>query len=87
MARNASSPRNPALPAPNYDYTELLPCLGVCNLADRACPVNMQFRCPLRRKTAASSYGFVGEDEAEGNGDADSAWPAMDRWGNRWCSG
>ena len=71
-----------------YDYTELLPCLSTCNKADRVCPVFLQFRCPVRHvSTALQSYAFLGKDRDIGDGSAETGWPALDQWGNRWCNG
>lgn len=90
ISRTPANPRSTNLPNPSYSYTELLPCLSVCNNADRTCPVNLQFRCPIKGVTANQTYGYVAEDEddaALGDGAPDSDWPAVDQWGNRWCSG
>jgi calcium channel MID1 len=84
--RTTTSPRNPATP-PAYEYTELLPCLSTCNAVDRACPVFLAFRCPLRGITAKESYAYLGSEVYEGDGSADTGPPALDRWGNRWCNG
>lgn len=72
-----------------YDYDELLPCLGVCNAVDRTCPALMLFTCPHRVVNGNETYGFFGQDDAEGDGSASSGSIARsaDRWGNRWCNG
>jgi calcium channel MID1 len=70
-----------------YGYTELLPCLSVCNAVDRQCPVNLHFRCPRRGTTANETYAFIGQKHSQGDGSAESRFPAGDKWGNRWCNG
>jgi calcium channel MID1 len=50
---------------------------------DRACPVFLGFRCPLRGDTANESYAFIGDDDDKGDGSEGSG----DKWGNRWCNG
>lgn len=72
-----------------YGYTELLPCLGVCNAVDRTCPAFVLFTCPHRAVNANETYGFFGQDNAEGDGSASSGpeTRSADRWGNRWCNG
>ncbi|RSH91307.1 stretch-activated cation channel mid1 [Saitozyma podzolica] len=87
VSRTAANPRDPGIYTPSYDYVELLPCLSVCNAADRTCPTSLQFRCPVRGVTANSSYGFVGNNADSGDGAKDTGWPAADQWGNRWCNG
>nr|ODN77362.1 hypothetical protein L203_06303 [Cryptococcus depauperatus CBS 7841] len=85
--RTSSNPRNPSLPAPSYDYDELLPCMSTCNKADRTCPVWLGVRCPKRKVNAAKSYAFVGDDHSFGDGSEDQGVIAADRWGRRWCNG
>jgi calcium channel MID1 len=73
-----------------YDYTELLPCLGVCNRVDRTCPAFMLFGCPYRDINANETYGFFGQDDAKGDGALGydgKGFRASDKWGNRWCNG
>ena len=84
--RTPSSPRIPTI-IPEYDYDELLPCLSTCNAVDRACPVFLGFRCPIRGISANSSYGYLGDDADRGDGNPALGLPASDRWGNRWCNG
>lgn len=86
VARTPDSPRLSDV-SPPYAYTELLPCLSVCNKADRQCPAFVQFRCPRRLVNAQQSYAFIGEDNDEDDGDPVNGEPALDRWGNRWCNG
>ncbi|KAH9939715.1 stretch-activated Ca2+-permeable channel component-domain-containing protein [Epithele typhae] len=86
---NASAAaRNPALPAFGEAYEVLLPCLEVCNAADRACPVFLGFKCPLPAFTASDSYavGYVdsGREGEVGGGATGGAW---DEFGNVWCNG
>jgi calcium channel MID1 len=71
---------------PPYAYTELLPCLSICNRADRRCPAFMQFRCPRRLVNAQQSYAFLGVENDQDDGDSANGIPASDRWGNRWCN-
>jgi calcium channel MID1 len=71
----------------NESYDELLPCLSTCNAVDRACPVNLNFRCPLRKHGAERSYAFVGNGPGYGDGSSDQEVPSRDRWGNVWCNG
>ncbi|PCH34749.1 hypothetical protein WOLCODRAFT_19550 [Wolfiporia cocos MD-104 SS10] len=85
--QNATNPRNTALPPYPENYTAVLPCVEVCNAADRACPPFLGFRCPLPQYTAGSSYGvgFIdsGVDGQVGGG---STGTAADQWGNVWCN-
>lgn len=85
IVRASASPRVSGI-TPPYAYTELLPCLSICNRADRQCPAFVQFRCPRRTVNAQKSYAFLGEENDEGDGDAANGLPASDRWGNRWCN-
>lgn len=88
IRRSLVSPRIPGIPlGPEAGYDELLPCLSTCNAVDRACPVNLNFRCPLRKYGAERSYGFVGDEPVYGDGSDDLGVPASDRWGNVWCNG
>ncbi|WVQ78119.1 hypothetical protein IAT38_000200 [Cryptococcus sp. DSM 104549] len=90
LPRTPTTPRNPSLPSSlfPYSYTELLPCLGVCNAADRACPVGMGVRCPKRKVNAAESYAFVGRGHDWGDGSGgEQGWESGNRWGARWCNG
>lgn len=75
--------------APAYAYDQLLPCLGVCNKVDRTCPAFVLFTCPHRGVNANETYGFFGQDDAEGDGSRDSGSIASssDQWGNSWCNG
>ena len=83
-----ATPRNPVLPAFNQAYDALLPCLEVCNAADRVCPIFLGFKCPLPRFTASRSYGvgFIdsGEDGEVGNG---ATGVGQDMYGNVYCNG
>ncbi|KAI0643232.1 stretch-activated Ca2+-permeable channel component-domain-containing protein [Trametes meyenii] len=85
--KSGTTPRNPVLPAFGSDYQTLLPCLETCNAADRACPSFLQFKCPLPKFTAASSYGvgFIdsGEEGVMGEG---LTGVAQDTYGNVWCN-
>ncbi|ODO11485.1 hypothetical protein I350_00265 [Cryptococcus amylolentus CBS 6273] len=85
--RTVDNPRNEDLPDAPYDYNELLPCLSVCNRADRQCPVWLGIRCPKRKVNAAKSYAFVGEHSSFGDGSAELGMASEDRWGNKWCNG
>ena len=84
---NASSPRNQSLPVFTDSYTVVLPCIEVCNAADRACPPFLGFRCPLPQYTASQSYGVgfidTGEKGVVGGG---LTGAGTDRWGNVWCN-
>jgi len=93
-SQDSNTTRNPNLPAfPGGNWTELLPCLEVCNAAERACPFFVGFQCPLPRFNAGSSYGvgFVdGDTSTNGgewveNGGMTGTW--QDRFGNVWCNG
>ncbi|OAX41807.1 hypothetical protein K503DRAFT_734974 [Rhizopogon vinicolor AM-OR11-026] len=79
--------RNPNLPNVSYSYQTVLPCLEVCNAADRACPNVLGIKCPNPRFNAASSYG-VGyiDSSAQGVFGGGSTGTAQDRWGNVWCN-
>ncbi|KAG1734588.1 stretch-activated cation channel Mid1 [Suillus lakei] len=85
--QSGSNARNPFLPNVSYSYQTVLPCLEVCNAADRACPNFLGIKCPIPRFNAASSYGVGFIDEGEqgvlGGG---STGVAQDRWGNVWCN-
>ncbi|KAL7422903.1 stretch-activated cation channel mid1 [Cryptotrichosporon argae] len=85
-ARDPVAARNPAVLAASYAYTELLPCLGTCNAVDRACPIALGYRCPLRSGYANESYAFVGQVSDKGDG-TDGSPDAADGYGNRWCNG
>lgn len=86
VERSPAAPRLPVV-VPPYEYTELLPCLSVCNSVDRDCILTLNFRCPLRNKVGNQSYAFYGEDDDQGDGSADTGQVSLDRWGNRWCNG
>ncbi|OJA21143.1 hypothetical protein AZE42_04360 [Rhizopogon vesiculosus] len=79
--------RNPNLPNVSYSYQTVLPCLEVCNAADRACPNFLGIKCPNPRFNAASSYG-VGyiDSSTQGVFGGGSTGTAQDRWGNVWCN-
>ncbi|KAI0075020.1 hypothetical protein K474DRAFT_1460005 [Panus rudis PR-1116 ss-1] len=83
----SATPRGPSLPPFSSPYNALLPCLETCTAVDRACPISMGFKCPVKRFTANASYGvgFIdsGEEGEEGGG---STGTAQDRWGNVWCN-
>ncbi|KZT01898.1 uncharacterized protein LAESUDRAFT_662995 [Laetiporus sulphureus 93-53] len=85
--QDAANPRSPYLPSFPQNYTAVLPCLEVCNAADRACPPFLGFQCPKPQYTAAMSYGVgyidSGEEGEVGGGSTGSA---VDRWGNVWCN-
>ncbi|KZT63560.1 hypothetical protein DAEQUDRAFT_770506 [Daedalea quercina L-15889] len=85
---SASNPRATGLPVYAENYTVVLPCLEVCNAADRACPPFLGFQCPLPQFTASMSYG-VGYIDAgvEGVVGGGSTGASTDRWGNVWCNG
>ncbi|KAI0942463.1 hypothetical protein AcW1_003091 [Taiwanofungus camphoratus] len=87
MQTNTSLQRNPNLPAFPEPWTQLLPCLEVCNAADRACPYFLGFQCPLPKYTAQYSYG-VGYIDSGNEGDmgGGSTGAADDYWGNVWCN-
>ena len=80
--QDAANPRSPYLPSFPQNYTAVLPCLEVCNAADRACPPFLGFQCPKPQYTAAMSYGVgyidSGEEGEVGGGSTGSA---VDRWG------
>ncbi|KAI9638344.1 calcium channel [Dioszegia hungarica] len=85
--RTVDAPRVPGVVlGGDQGYDELLPCLSTCNAVDRACPVNLNFRCPLRKHGADKSYGFLGDDPGYGDGSADLGVAAGDGWGNTWCN-
>ncbi|TCD65161.1 stretch-activated cation channel mid1 [Steccherinum ochraceum] len=80
-------PRNANLPAFTSNYDELLPCLETCTEVDRACPIMLGFKCPVKKFTASQSYGvgFVdtGEEGEQGGGITGAL---QDRYGNVWCN-
>ena len=82
---SSTAPRNAALG--NVNYTALLPCIEMCNAADRACPIFLGFRCPLIKYTASNSYGVGYIDSADGEvrGGGIPGVP-QDRWGNVFCN-
>lgn len=87
ISRTPDTPSAAHISTPAYPYTQLLPCLSNCRRVDRKCPVNLQFRCPLRAKTANMTYAYQGkdqEDKGKGEGEEDGG---IDEWGNRWCNG
>jgi calcium channel MID1 len=85
--RVASRRTDGHVPGPGYEYTQLLPCLANCRRVDRKCPVNLQFRCPLRGKTANMTYAYVGAEEEDGGRGEGEEDGGVDEWGNRWCNG
>ncbi|KAI5119680.1 hypothetical protein M0805_009624 [Coniferiporia weirii] len=92
LSQNSSATRNTNLPAfPGGNWTELLPCLEVCNAAERACPFFVGFACPLPRFNAQESYGVGYVDGDARGGDWEKlggvTGKAQDRWGNVWCNG
>lgn len=79
--------RNPNLPNVSYLYQTVLPCLEVCNAADRACPSFLGIKCPTSRFNAASSYGVGYIDSgAQGVFGGGSTGIGQDQWGNVWCN-
>lgn len=80
-------PRNPNMPPFSSNYNQLLPCLETCTAVDRACPIKLGFKCPVKKFTASQSYGvgFVdsGEEGEEGGGVTGAL---QDQWGNVWCN-
>lgn len=94
VSQDANTTRNPNLPPfPGGNWTELQPCLEVCNAAERACPFFVGFKCPLPRFNARSSYGvgYVDGDTPTNGGewvkDGGTTGQWQDRWGNIWCNG
>ena len=86
LPQGTSDPqRNPALPALGSPYNMLLPCLELCNAADRACPPFLQFSCPTMQYNAAASYGVGYIDGADGSQNGGLTGNSQDRWGNVWC--
>ncbi|WVQ98698.1 hypothetical protein IAU59_005829 [Kwoniella sp. CBS 9459] len=86
---NSSSESDPlsALPSIEVEYDQLLPCLSNCNKVDRACPVDMGFRCPRRTVNAELDYAFYGHDDEHGHGGKDDVVSSNNRYGRRWCNG
>ncbi|WVF72129.1 hypothetical protein IAT40_006941 [Kwoniella sp. CBS 6097] len=76
-----------SLPTIEGEYDQLLPCLSNCNKVDRACPVDMGFRCPRRHVNAELDYAFWGDDNEVGHGGKGDIVPSYDKYGRRWCSG
>ncbi|OCF45449.1 hypothetical protein I317_00695 [Kwoniella heveanensis CBS 569] len=88
-SNSSESELNPlsALPSISEEYDLLLPCLSSCNKVDRACPVDMGFRCPRRTVNAELDYAFWGDDNSVGHGGKDDLVSSYDRYGRRWCNG
>ena len=56
---SANDSRTPFLPAAAFPYTELPPCVDVCELVYASCPpiISKAFGCPLPTITMEQSYG------------------------------
>ncbi|KAF8639026.1 hypothetical protein AX17_001778 [Amanita inopinata Kibby_2008] len=87
ISTKSPNSRNPHLPAMDASYSMLLPCLEICTAVDRACPVFLQFRCPVPRFNAGASYGVSYIDSFDGDQGEGVTGAAQDRWGNVWCNG
>jgi calcium channel MID1 len=88
ITRSPAVTRVEGLPNPPYEYTQLKPCLSVCNTADRDCPAFLEFRCPIRGVTADKSYSYQGEDDEDEGLDGTGFYDGgIDQWGQRWCNG
>ncbi|WWC69498.1 uncharacterized protein I206_103440 [Kwoniella pini CBS 10737] len=85
--RTLNQSRNDNSDLVEYEYDEILPCLSICNIVDRKCPVNLGFRCPKRKQNANESYAFIGQDDEEGDGSLEGGLKSYDNFGNRWCNG
>lgn len=85
--RPLDNPRNSAMSPYATDYTELQPCISVCTVVESKCPTALTFICPHRHFNADQSYAFIGGNDDSNDGTAGTGWPALDIWGNRWCSG
>lgn len=69
---NSTPTRNPNFPSltsesGNTTYTQLLPCLELCNALERSCPPFLSLACPVPQFDAARSYG-VGYIDGDGSG-------------------
>lgn len=77
---NGTTPsRNPNFPPfssesqSNTTYTQLLPCLEICNALERACPPFLALACPVPQFDASRSYGVGYVDgDSPTSSDADS---------------
>lgn len=87
IPRPTDQPRNAAVMNYTMDYTEMMPCLGLCTLVERKCPTTVGWNCPHRNFNANDSYAFIGHDNKKNDGNPRNGWPATDVWGNQWCSG
>ena len=76
---SGNTSRTPFLPESVYPYTELPPCIGVCQLVAASCPpiISSAFNCPLRDITLNQSYSIPFQKQIAFNnvqGGDDPAW-------------
>ena len=76
---SANNSRTPSLPDSAFPYTELPPCIGVCQLVAASCPpvISSIFNCPLRSITLEQSYSTPFQNQiifSNVQGGDDPAW-------------